>query len=551
MTFTKLLKGFIFEECGLFFSYLFFSALLAISGLYLPWLVKVFIESLETNEFMNLDKTIYIKIFLCIVLVYYATKKMLISIGDFVETNIYKFRISLLKKIIYAPFHEAKKNNFSSLTHHMIQDISGIEKNLITCLNYFVFHIFIVIGVFSIMLSINLILFISVMMFFITSIFMINFLGKNLELTGFSSQKALLKTFAKIQDILKGLQTIKIYGAEQRQFQKIDKLNRDYYSKIVEFIKKEAIIHPFDYLLEVAGICLVLFVGGILVQKKQISIAYLFSFILYIELLGEPASYLSDYIISYKNIKIFLNRLEGLFKNIETMQPSYFSANQKVNAIKKISIQNLSFHYPQMNRYVLKDINLEVKKGDIIGICGKNGSGKTTLVELLLGFLKPISGKILVNNTDLYSLDEQDWRGKITLMPQKSYFFEDTLRNNLTLLNSEIDEQNLKSLINLVDADHIIANLPKGLDTVLANHRVGLSGGELQKLSLVRVLLLNPEVIILDEPFNHLDTESSKKLKEVILKISKDKIIFIIEHHHEIVDEILTHTILLKSSRNK
>jgi ABC-type multidrug transport system fused ATPase/permease subunit len=190
-----------------------------------------------------------------------------------------------------------------------------------------------------------------------------------------------------------------------------------------------------------------------------------------------------------------------------------------------------------------------VKKGDIVGIYGKNGSGKTTLVELLLGFLKPKNGEILVNNVDLYALKEAYWRTKISLMPQKPYFFEDSLRNNLTLFNADIEDDDLQEFVRLVGAEHIIENLPDDLSTILANHRIGLSGGELQKLSLIRVLLMNPDIIILDEPFNHLDIQSCENLKEVILKIAKNKMIFIIEHHHEIMAEIANKTIFLGASK--
>ena len=549
MTFWKMLKRFIQHEHGLFITYVFFSALLAMTGLYLPWLVKTFIEDLGEHPFIDLDKTLVAKILACAAIIYFAYRKMLISIGDFVETNIYKFRVDILKKIIHAPFHEAKKNDFSALAHHMIQDVSGIEKNLIQLLNFSLFHVFVIIGVFSIMLSINWMLFVTVFLFFAISVMTVNYLGQRLEYTGYRSQQALLKTFAKIQDIFKGLQTIKIYGMEKKQIKKINALNRDYYLKTFQFIKKEAMIMPFDYLLEIIGIGLILLVGGILVKKQAITIPYLFSFILYIELLGEPASHLSGYIVAYKNIKNFLHRLSALIKNVETIVQSYFSGEQEIDDIKKIELLGVSYHYPRSKRYIFKDINIVVKKGDIVGIYGKNGSGKTTLVELLLGFLKPKNGEILVNNVNLYALKEANWRTKISLMPQKPYFFEDSLRNNLTLFNADIEDDDLQEFIRLVGADYIIANLPDGLGTILANHRIGLSGGELQKLSLIRVLLMNPDIIILDEPFNHLDIQSCENLKEVILKIAKNKMIFIIEHHHEIMAEIANKTIFLGASK--
>lgn len=548
MTFVKLIRSFIHHERGLFITYIFSSALLAAAGLYLPWLVKVFIENLSEHQFSVFENSVLVKIFVCVSIIYLAYRKMLISIGDFVESNIYKFRVDILKKIIQAPLHEAKKNDFSAVAHHMIQDINGIEKNLIQLLNFSLFHLLVTVGIFSLMLSINWILFVFIVLFFIISVVAINYFGQSLEHTGYRSQQALLKTFAKIQDVLKGLQTIKIYGMEKGQIKKINALNLDYYLKTFEFIKKEALIMPFDYLLEIIGVTLVLMVGGFLVQRQQITIPYLFSFILYIELLAEPASHISGYIVAFKNIKNFLNRLSVLLKNTETIVKSYFVGEHIIDNIKKIELIGVSFHYPHMKRYIFKDINLSVKTGDIIGICGKNGSGKTTLVELLLGFLKPKSGEILINDQDMYSLSEKDWRAKISLMPQKSYFFEESLRNNLTLFDPNMDDKTLQDCIHFVGAEHIIANLPDGLETVLANHRSSLSGGEFQKLSLIRVLLMNPEIIILDEPFNHLDIQSCETLKGVITKIAKNKIVFIIEHHHEMIAEITNKTILLEGS---
>lgn len=145
----------------------------------------------------------------------------------------------------------------------------------------------------------------------------------------------------------------------------------------------------------------------------------------------------------------------------------------------------------------------------------------------------------------MYSLREKDFRAKISLMPQKTYFFQESVRNNLTLFNTDISEASLQEYIDFVGAHDFIANLPDGLETILNTNRIDLSGGELQKLSLIRVLLMNPEVIILDEPFNHLDIQSCENLKAILIQIAKNKIVFIIEHHHEMIAEIANKKIIL------
>ncbi len=545
MTFFKMLKNFVYEEPGLFIQYTVFSLLLSLTGLYLPWLVKNFIEGISSSHYLYFEDFIFSRIILCCIFIYVLYRQVVICVGKFVQLNIFKLRDRILSRIIITPFHEAKKHDFSSLSHNIIQDINGIETNLIPFLNLLFFHLFIVIGILGLMLEISWLLFAVISGFFILSVITVFYLGRNLEQTGIKAQQALMKTFSKLQDILNGLQLIKAYGLEQKQIKKINLLNQDYRDQTFEFIKKEALIIPFNYLLEIIGIGLVLLVGANLVHSKQISIGYLFTFILYIEILGEPASRLSMYILSIKNINAFLSRLSFIIEKTNKLAASYFTAQNKVDEVSQIEVKQLSFKYHQINKQIFENINFSAKKGDIFGICGKNGAGKSTLVELLLGFLQPNNGEILVNGINLFSLNEANWRQKICLMPQKPYFFEDTIKNNLTLFNEGITDYNLQETINLVEANEIIAKLPDGLNTIIANHLTSLSGGEFQKLSLIRVLLMSPEVIILDEPFNHLDTHSCENLKEVILKIAKNKIVFIIEHHDQIVDKIATKTILL------
>ena len=179
----------------------------------------------------------------------------------------------------------------------------------------------------------------------------------------------------------------------------------------------------------------------------------------------------------------------------------------------------------------LKDINLKIKKGQIIGIIGESGSGKSTLVDLIIGLHKPISGKILIDGISGFQTS-QSWRNSIGYVSQTIYLTDDTIKNNIALgiPENKIEETRIVELLEQVQLKKFINNLELGVNTKVGERGVQLSGGQRQRIGIARALYHNPDILILDEATSALDMETEIEIMRSINYLKRHKTIIIIAH---------------------
>lgn len=185
--------------------------------------------------------------------------------------------------------------------------------------------------------------------------------------------------------------------------------------------------------------------------------------------------------------------------------------------LREVIVDGVHFGYP-MRGEALKGIDLKIARGQFVGIIGPSGSGKSTLVDLLCGFYTPDGGRILIDETDLRSIDAKAWREMLGVVAQDSFLFTGTIRDNITLLRRHATEKEIDQVAEIVGADQFIRALPEGYRTRVGERGVALSGGQRQRLALARVLLKRPEVLILDEATSALDGESDEAFQRQLLK---------------------------------
>lgn len=195
----------------------------------------------------------------------------------------------------------------------------------------------------------------------------------------------------------------------------------------------------------------------------------------------------------------------------------------------RIVVDGVHFTYPG-RRNALEGINLDIERGQFIGIVGPSGSGKSTLVDLLCAFYAPDRGQILIDGVDLREIDRGPWRQKLGVVAQDSFLFNGTVRDNLTLLRPTADPAVLDHVVSVTGADAFIAALPDGYDTRLGERGLRLSGGQRQRLALARVLLKAPEVLILDEATSALDIESDERLRQGLEKMREMMTLIVVAH---------------------
>jgi len=236
--------------------------------------------------------------------------------------------------------------------------------------------------------------------------------------------------------------------------------------------------------------------------------------------------------------KLIVGEIDEINKNINT---DYFKKNnQNIKKIKfenKIKINNLSYKYPgnDNEKYVFKNLNLEINFGEVVGISGASGAGKSTLVDLLAGLLRPSEGKIIIDSIDI-NTHPSDWQRQIGYVPQDTYLVDETIKSNIAfgVPTEKINNNDLNLAIELSQLKKLINSLPEKENSLVGEDGIKLSGGEKQRIGIARALYFRPKVLFLDEPTSFLDSKNEKLILDDIYKLGKNRTILIISHRTKI-----------------
>ena len=203
---------------------------------------------------------------------------------------------------------------------------------------------------------------------------------------------------------------------------------------------------------------------------------------------------------------------------------------------KEILLQNVSFHYPESEVYVLEKVDLKIPIGHSVGFVGHSGSGKSTAVDIILGLLKPQTGKVLIDGIDIEKA-YNTWLSKVGYIPQMIYMLDDTIRRNVAFGEEETEIQDEKIWEALKDAQllEFVKDLPEGLETKIGERGVRLSGGQRQRIGIARALYNQPDILIFDEATSALDNETEAAVMEAIDFLKGKKTMIIIAHRLETI----------------
>lgn len=223
-----------------------------------------------------------------------------------------------------------------------------------------------------------------------------------------------------------------------------------------------------------------------------------------------------------------VNSVSDIFLS-EDMEGS--DANKKKPQIRgHIEFKNVGYSYPDNEEPVFSNLSFSVNPGETVAIVGASGAGKTTILNLVIGFMKPTSGVVMVDGCDITEIHLHHYRKHIAVVPQNSILFTGTLRDNITYGLDHVSEEGLKDVIAAANLTGVIESLPDGLDTLIKEHGANLSGGQKQRISIARAFIRNPRILILDEATSALDTVSERQIQEAIAKLSKSRTTFVVAH---------------------
>lgn len=484
--------------------------------------------NLEENKQNILNSTYYL-IGICIVLLlvritwkYFETVNVR-GIEKYIKINMFKRFLKLKLKDI-----QNIKNG--EIMSYFVKDINEIRATTFRILNHGVRIIFtFIIATYQMIQNVNLYLTIAVMFPIIIGGYLVVKIKKYVEKSFKKSQKMFTDMSEYIQESTDSIRTTKAYSCEGDQLKEFIRKNR-------KVLQSNNTVEVFSNLLKISlnicfGICysISLLYGSKLVLDGKITVGDLVAFNGYIALFVGPIKWLPQLIARFKRAQISYSRLEKVYQ----LEPE--KINTKSDLIKEkldgnISIRNLSFSYPGVIDKALEDINIELRKGETLGIIGTIGSGKTTLMNLLTKLYSIPNGKIIIDGKDINEIPILTLRNNICYITQDNFLFSSTLRDNISLFKDEYEDDEIKESTQKAIVYEDIEKMPKGINTIIGERGGDLSGGQKQRVAISRAFLKNSRILIFDDTFSALDNRTSEKLIENIKEMSKEKTCIIISN---------------------
>lgn len=528
----KKMFGYYKPYMGIFWADMFFAMLSAGVALTIPLVVRYVTTTLIYMEpEVIVRRMIYIGIFLFALLAVDCFSKFFIGnyghvMGAKMEYDMRAEIFAHMQKLSFSFYDDAKVGQLMSRITSDLFDITellhhGPENIILSLLK--------IVGAFVILLNINKWLALAA---FIVLPFMFGFafiLNKRMRRAFKQNRVKIAEINEQIEDNLSGIRVVKSFANEHVENEKFKKGNdgflaakKNSYFNMGAF---QAGVGVFTTLIQVN----VIIVGGILIAYRQLNIQDLLTFMLYIGVFTDPIRTLVDFTEQFQNGYTGFER----FREIMDIEPDIKDAPdaKELTDVKgSITFENVSFQYRDGADKVLNNVSLDVPAGAYMALVGSSGAGKTTLCSLIPRFYDVTEGAIRIDGTDIRDVTLKSLRNHIGMVQQDVYLFSGTIFENISYGKPGCTREEVIEAAKNANAHEFIMSFPDGYDTDIGQRGIKLSGGQKQRLSIARVFLKNPEILIFDEATSALDNESEKVVQDSLEKLAKNRTTFVIAH---------------------
>ncbi|HDI7377959.1 TPA: SAV1866 family putative multidrug efflux ABC transporter [Staphylococcus aureus] len=362
--------------------------------------------------------------------------------------------------------------------------------------------------------------------FYILTVYV--FFGRLRKLTRERSQ-ALAEVQGFLHERVQGISVVKSFAIEDNEAKNFDKKNTNFLTRALKHTRWNAYSFAAINTVTDIGPIIVIGVGAYLAISGSITVGTLAAFVGYLELLFGP---LRRLVASFTTLTQSFASMDRVFQLIDEDYDIKNGVGAQPIEIKqgRIDIDHVSFQYNDNEAPILKDINLSIEKGETVAFVGMSGGGKSTLINLIPRFYDVTSGQILIDGHNIKDFLAGSLRNQIGLVQQDNILFSDTVKENILLGRPTATDEEVVEAAKMANAHDFIMNLPQGYDTEVGERGVKLSGGQKQRLSIARIFLNNPPILILDEATSALDLESESIIQEALDVLSKDRTTLIVAH---------------------
>ena len=493
------------------------------------WLSKKFVDDVLIKQNKEMFLWIIGGIFAATVIKVISSYYSEITSNFVTETIKREIKIDIFSHLEKLPINYFKKNKLGDTLSKLTNDTTSLGR-----IGFIIFDMFkellTVLILTGRMFQVDYILALVSLILLPLIIRVVRKYTKKIRKYGRERQDTTGKVTAFTQETLSGIFVIKAFNNTDFVIDKYKDLTKEEFEQAYKTTKIKAKVSPINEVITTFMVLLVVLYGGyqILVTKK-ITSGDLISFVTALGLMHQPLKRLISKNNDLQDSLPSADRVVEIFdEKIET--DVFGEAVEFDEKIENIKFENINYKYEDSNDYVLKNINLNVKAGEIVAFVGKSGSGKTTLVNLLARFFNTDEGSVTVNGVNIKNIPLGIYRNKFAIVPQETFLFGGTIKENISF-GKEVTDEEIITASKMANAYNFIQeDLPNKFETEVGERGALLSGGQKQRIAIARALIKNPEIMILDEATSALDSESEKLVQDALDSLMEGRTTFVIAH---------------------
>ena len=493
------------------------------------WLSKKFVDDVLIKQNKEMFLWIIGGIFAATVIKVISSYYSEITSNFVTETIKREIKIDIFSHLEKLPINYFKKNKLGDTLSKLTNDTTSLGR-----IGFIIFDMFkellTVLILTGRMFQVDYILALVSLILLPLIIRVVRKYTKKIRKYGRERQDTTGKVTAFTQETLSGIFVIKAFNNTDFVIDKYKDLTKEEFEQAYKTTKIKAKVSPINEVITTFMVLLVVLYGGyqILVTKK-ITSGDLISFVTALGLMHQPLKRLISKNNDLQDSLPSADRVVEIFD--EKIETDVFGEAVKFDEkIQNIKFENVNYKYDDSNEYVLKNINLDVKAGEIVAFVGKSGSGKTTLVNLLARFFNTDEGSVTVNGVNVKNIPLKIYRNKFAIVPQETFLFGGTIKENISFGKEVTDEEIITAAKMANDYNFIQEDLPNKFETEVGERGALLSGGQKQRIAIARALIKNPEIMILDEATSALDSESEKLVQDALDSLMEGRTTFVIAH---------------------
>lgn len=456
----------------------------------------------------------------------YWQRRILIGMSRHVEYDLRQDFYAHMQGQPLSFFHEHRTGD---LMARATNDLTAVRQLAGPMIMYTLQTVFVVLIILPLMLRISvrltLLLFVTMPLVSLT----VKYFGQQVHVRFEKIQEFFAQISARAQENFSGVRVVRAYAQEGPEIVAFNALNREYAQRNLQLVRLSAVMRPLLQFVIGTGYVLIIWYGGMLAVRGDISTGQVVEFILYLTRLIWPLIALGYVVNLYQRGTASLKRMNAVF----AVQPSIKDApgvRERPPVRGRIEFRNLTFAYTEHAAPVLKDINLRIEAGQTVAFVGRTGSGKSTLMNLIPRVVEAPPGTVFVDGVDVRDYPLAQLRAAVGYVPQETFLFSDTLAENIAFGVERAERAEVEWAADVAGLADDVRGFPEGFETLVGERGITLSGGQKQRTAIARAILRQPRILILDDALSAVDTYTEEKILGRLRGVMRERTSLIVSH---------------------